>query len=111
MFNYEGEIFAMITVLLFPPRESLRMKVNFESLYGMCLFLPSDTSTSELITFPKADNDLLMAPASFKRSPTVLATFYRSEPARSIIWKRDCLTFQTPVADLDLLSIIVVRTE
>jgi hypothetical protein len=28
-----------------------------------------------------------------------------------MIWKREVLTFQTPVADLDLLSIIVVKTE
>jgi hypothetical protein len=54
---------------------------------------------------------LLIIPASFNLSPTVLAIFYLSEPAKSMMWNLDCLTFQTPVADLDLLSIIVVRTE
>ena len=101
----------MIAVLLFPPRESLNIKVSLESLYGTCRFLPSDTSTREFITFPSAERDLFIAPASLRRSPPVPATFYRSDPAKSIIWKREVLTFQTPVADLDLLSIIVVKTE
>ena len=85
MFNCDGEMLAIITVLLLPPRESLKMKVSLLSLYGMCLFLPSETSTRELMTLPSAERDLLIAPASFNLSPTVFATFYLSDPARSII--------------------------
>ena len=43
-------IFAIIKVLELPPNESFKIKVSFESLYGMCLYLPPDNSTSELIT-------------------------------------------------------------
>jgi hypothetical protein len=74
IFIYEGEIFAIITVLLFPPNESLKMNVSLLSLYGTCLFLPSDKSTSELITFPRAERDLLIIPASLSLSPTALNT-------------------------------------
>ena len=102
---------AIMAVLLFPPNESLRINVNLLSLYGTCLFLPSETSTRELITFPNDERDLFIIPASFNRSPTVFAIFYLSEPAKSIMWNLDCFTFHTPVADLDLLSIIVVKTE
>lgn len=35
-----GEMQAIITVLQFPPRESLSNLVNFESLYGICAVLP-----------------------------------------------------------------------
>ena len=107
----DGETFAIITVLLFPPRESLKMKVSLLSLYGMCLTLPSVCSTRELITFPRADSDLLIIPASLSRSPTAFVFFERSDPARSMMWKREVLTFQTPDDDMDLLSIIVVNTE
>jgi hypothetical protein len=31
----EGEIFAIITVLELPPRESFKILVSFESLYGI----------------------------------------------------------------------------
>jgi hypothetical protein len=75
----------MIAVLLFPPRESLKIKVSLESLYGTCRFLPSETSTNEFITLPSAERDLLIAPASFRRSPPVPATFYLSDPAKSMI--------------------------
>jgi hypothetical protein len=109
--RFDGEMLAMITVLLLPPRESLRIKVSLLSRYGTCLFLPSDTSTKELITFPRAERDLLIIPASFSLSPWVPASFYLSEPAKSMMWNLDCFTFHTPVADLDLLSMIVVRTE
>jgi hypothetical protein len=74
-----------MAVLLLPPNESLKIKVNLLSLYGTCLFLPSETSTRELITFPKDERDLLIIPASFNLSPTVLAIFYLSEPAKSMM--------------------------
>lgn len=76
----------------------------------MCLALPSLKSTKELITFPNAERDLLIIPASFNHSPPADVNLAHSEPARSMIWKRDTLTFQRPSL-FDLLSMIVVKTE
>jgi len=53
-----GEQAAIITVRELPPRESYRILVSLESLYGTWPFL--DASVSEAITFPKASNPLLM---------------------------------------------------
>jgi len=38
-------IFAIILVFEFPPSESFKINVNFESLYGTCRYLPDDIST------------------------------------------------------------------
>lgn len=89
----EGEMLPIRTVLLLPPRESRRMKVSLLSLYGMCRALPSAYSTSDMITFPRADNDLLIIPASFIRFPLVSVEYYLSEPAKSTILKREFLIF------------------
>ena len=37
--------------------------------------------------------------------------FDLSEPARSMMWKRDVFMFQTPVYERDFDSMMVVRTE
>ena len=68
-------------------------------------------STKELITIPKADKDLLIIPASFRRYPSASVYFDRSEPARSIIWKQALFIYQTPEAVMVFDSIYVVRTE
>lgn len=60
---------------------------------------------------PRADRLLLIMPASFKRWPSELVFFARSEPARSIIWKREDFICQMPFTLRILLSICVVRTE
>jgi len=52
-------------VFEFPPKESFSIKVNFESLYGICLYFPLLNSTSALITVPKTVKDLLMFEDSF----------------------------------------------
>ncbi len=59
-----GDIFAIITVLLLPPSESLRMNVSWLLLYGMNWRLFFETAR-KLITFPSADSDLFIIPASF----------------------------------------------
>lgn len=105
-----GEMLAMITVFEFPPNESQSKKVSLESQYGMCLVLPSLMSTSELMTFPRADKLLLIIPASFNHSPPADVSLAHSDPAKSIIWNRDTFKFQSPSFIL-LLSIIVVSTE
>ena len=66
----------------FPPRDSCKILVNFESLYG--INEPFDLlSVRAFITFPKADNDLLIILASSRVVPlaSVFSTF--SDPARS----------------------------
>jgi hypothetical protein len=50
--------------------------VSLESRYATCLFLPFDTSTSAMMTLPRAESDLLMLPASFKRSPPAFVELY-----------------------------------
>ena len=67
-------------VLLLPPNDSERIRVNFESRYGICkLFL----SVKATITFPSVVSDLLMFLASSSVWPyePVLPIF--SEPAKS----------------------------
>ena len=56
-----------MVVLEFPPRDSCRIRVSFESLYGMWLLLDS---VNDAITFPKQERDLLMFFASSSVSPT-----------------------------------------
>lgn len=85
MLTAEGDTLAMMTVLLLPPSESRRMKVSLLSRYGMWRPLPSDYSTRELITFPRAERDLLIMPASFRRSPIAFVFLDLSEPARSMM--------------------------
>ncbi len=55
-----------MSVLVLPPREDCRRRVSLESLYGMCLDLPS---TSADMTLPRADKDRLILVASFNLSP------------------------------------------
>ena len=85
-----------------PPRDSWRMRVNFESRYGMWLdwrtveLVPCNhyhrtfhtfPSVSALMTIPRAERDLLIFLASSKVVPDapVFPTF--SEPARSTRYK------------------------
>ena len=69
IFTLEGEILAMMTVRLLPPRESLKMKVSLLSRYGTWRLLPSERSTRELMTFPRADKDKLIYVASLSLAP------------------------------------------
>jgi hypothetical protein len=55
-----------MTVLAFPPNESCRSLVNFESRYGT---KPPFPSTRDDITFPKAVNDKFILVASKNRYP------------------------------------------
>ena len=76
-----GEIIAIIVVLQFPPRESSRMRVSFESRYGMC-GRPLG-SVSALMTLPSAESDWLIFLDSSRRTPVAPVSRTRSEPARS----------------------------
>ena len=72
MENGAGEIIATIVVLQLPPSESYKRRVNFESLYGICLACPLFPATcyvSAEITFPKALKLLLIDLLSSNRIP------------------------------------------
>ena len=43
-----AETHAIIAVLQFPPRESCRMRVNFESRYGTCTARPRASTNVEM---------------------------------------------------------------
>lgn len=62
-----GEQQIMIVVRAFPPNDSCNIRVNFESRYGIWVFLSSANAD---ITFPKADNDLLIFLASSNTVPS-----------------------------------------
>lgn len=75
-------------VLLFPPKDYCRIRVNLESRYGTCSFF---YEVSALITLPKLLKLLLILFASYSCWPwhPVLETF--SEPARSTKYSLLCL--------------------
>jgi len=75
-----GPIFATITVLAFPPKESCNSLVNFESRYGMWEVF---ASTSAEITLPRADKDKFILVASFSLSPVAPVLACLSDPAKS----------------------------
>ena len=95
----EGLTVATRHVLLLPPNESLRRKVNFESLNCTCFGLPLSRSTSELITLPRTKSELLIMLASFNRSPSVAVVFCRSLPARSTNVNLEWRTLLTPFSE------------
>lgn len=72
---------AIISVLVFPPKESCNIRVNFEFRNGTW---PTFQETKTLITFPRADSDKLILLASFKCCPLACVLDYLSDPAKSI---------------------------
>ena len=76
-----GEIIAIIVVLQLPPNESSKMRVSFESRYGMC-WRPR-ASVSAAMTLPSAERDWLIFFVSSRRCPVAPVRRTRSDPARS----------------------------
>mmetsp|Transcript_24839 Transcript_24839/g.49442 ORF Transcript_24839/g.49442 Transcript_24839/m.49442 type:complete len:203 (-) Transcript_24839:454-1062(-) len=76
------EMFAIMTVLQLPPRESFSSRVNFESLYGTNCPL-FDRSPKAVIQFPRASKLRLMLAPSVSLMPLFLVTAALSLPARS----------------------------
>ena len=64
-----------------PPIDSCSIWVSLESLYGICLFF--FVSVKALITFPRADNDLLIIFASSRVCPVAFVFSVFSDPAKS----------------------------
>ena len=97
-------------VLTFPPRESCRRRVSFESRQGTCLLLPS---TKLVITFIKAERDKLIFVASLNLTPVVPVRFCFSDPARStrfnfpmrIVYSFLLFNYNVPVSSKLLSSI------
>jgi hypothetical protein len=84
------------------------MKVNLLSLYGV--WVPDFLTVKDFMTFPRADRDLLILPASFNLSPWACVSFVLSDPAKSIMWNVEDFTEQTPFWNvLDWMK--VERTE
>jgi hypothetical protein len=71
---------AIITVCVFPPRESCKSLVSFESLYGIWVDLPS---TKADITLPKALNERLIRVVSLRPTPAIFNLLCLSDPAKS----------------------------
>ena len=76
----EGEHVTIKVVLAFPPKDSYKILVNLESLYLICLDLPS---VNELITFPNEDKDWLIFLASSSVEPVAPVFEIFSLPAKS----------------------------
>ena len=73
------------------------------------LYLSEDKA---LMTLPGADRDLLIWPASFRRSPWAWVSLVLSDPAKSMILKADVLLETAPeAADVIEHSITVDKTE
>lgn len=75
-----GEQQAIIDVRELPPKESCRILVSFESLYGMNF---DSGSVRAEITLPRHKSDLLMLMPSFITQPVAIVFFTLSEPAKS----------------------------
>ena len=74
---------AIMTVLQFPPSESLSMRVNLESLNGTKKpFLV--LSPRALMQFAKANKEVLILAPSLSLMPLFSVTVPLSDPARSI---------------------------
>mmetsp|Transcript_4419 Transcript_4419/g.16182 ORF Transcript_4419/g.16182 Transcript_4419/m.16182 type:complete len:201 (-) Transcript_4419:3185-3787(-) len=79
MFPSVGDTLTNMSVLQFPPIESLSNIVNLWLRYGMC----GCSDASAEITSPSAESDLLIACASLSVSPSAPDFFTRSLPAKS----------------------------
>ena len=75
-----GEQQIIMVVRALPPRDSCKIRVNLESLYGIWVLFPSAKAD---ITLPRADKDLLMFLASSKTVPSapVLLTWEENRNA------------------------------
>lgn len=77
-----GETFASSLVLEFPPNESFKKNVSFESLNGICFFFFPAYAREE-ITWLNVRRDLFMLQPSFSLSPYTFVSFILSLPAKS----------------------------
>ena len=90
-----GDTFAIMIVLLAPPRESFKMRVSLEFLYGIYVVVWSAAAifaldrlllacTRALMQLPRTNKLLFMLIPSISLSPVADVFLARSDPARSI---------------------------
>ena len=104
-------MFAIITVQQFPPRESFKSLVSFESLYGIWFFFPCFiSSTNALIQFPKESNDLLIFAPSIILIPQLFVLEALSDPARSIKESFPILMLEWIPSALSFSSTMIYKT-
>ena len=72
----------MTDILLFPVKESFRILVSFEFLYGINFY--ESFSAKAAITFPNEDNEVLINFASSSLTSTEFDFLTLSDPAKSI---------------------------
>lgn len=85
-------MFAIIAVRVFPPKESFKIRVSLESLYGTYLAGTSDdrfpfllpSPASALMQLARASNDRLMFAPSNSLCPRFSVLLARSLPAKSM---------------------------
>lgn len=82
-FSMSGLKLAIITVLQFPPRLSLRTDVIMEFLYGTCTLVPLALSCKAIMTYSKNVRDQLMYLASVLTKVSGSCLYTLSLPARS----------------------------
>jgi hypothetical protein len=70
-----------MNVFAFPPKESFKINVNLESLYGICVF--ACLLLKAFITNPRELNDLFILFAYFNLSPVANVFFCFYDPAKS----------------------------
>mmetsp|Transcript_7605 Transcript_7605/g.22287 ORF Transcript_7605/g.22287 Transcript_7605/m.22287 type:complete len:219 (+) Transcript_7605:4045-4701(+) len=123
----EGEIVAIKHVLHLPPRLSCRIRVSFESLYGirtlllllLLLLLPPAFpwlfSLRSLTTRPRVNKDLLMFMRSRSRAACCLPAFphdlAHSLPARSTQWSFPATSSIEPSTSWRLASTLSVKMQ
>ena len=91
---------------VFPPSESWRRRVSFESRYGIC----DVPATSEEMTLPSAARERLIFVASFSRNPVAPVFDCRSEPAKSTRLSFPTRMCSEPSGCFDATSTVMVRT-
>mmetsp|Transcript_39164 Transcript_39164/g.123451 ORF Transcript_39164/g.123451 Transcript_39164/m.123451 type:complete len:297 (-) Transcript_39164:938-1828(-) len=117
-----GDTLVIMTVRLFPPKESFSSRVSFESRYGTKLdrtrlrpFLPARAAASlsdarALMQFARARRDLLIFAPSTSRAPLLSVAEALSEPARSIKDSFPILTCSLMSAVFSFASIMICIT-
>ena len=84
-FDSAGEMQAIMYVLELPPKLSYKIRVSFDSLYGMWLVF-FDYKVKADITFPSANSPLLILIPSFMVIPEAPVFLSLSDPAKSTKW-------------------------
>lgn len=103
----DGETFAIIVVLAFPPNEFLRRRVNLESRYLINIF---GFSASWLITSPSVVKLWFIFAASLTCYPSAYVSFNLSDPAKSTMLNYEVLLCLKPSQSVNFVWTVNVKT-